>query len=204
MRRELLDRRRDRTCSAAAVADRSLTGVLLAAPELAGLGPGATVAGYVPLPGEPSPSGALAELSAAGAQVLLPVLLPSGDLDWAPAGPRGSAPGSWVLTAARSGTSRPVSAPRGPAAIGGVDAVLIPGVAGDSGGRRLGRGGGSYDRALSRLDSAVSGRPWTCLLLWPDEVVARVPAEAHDRCVDALATADGITRPAGGAGVGGR
>ncbi len=187
----------------AAAADRALTDLLPAAPELAALGPGSTVAGYLPLPGEPSPLGVLAALSRAGVAVLLPVLLADGDLDWAPAGPPGSPPDTWALTAARAGTVRPTGPTAGPDAIARVDAVLVPGVAGDAAGRRLGRGGGSYDRALARSDVAgaatesggVAGnRPWTCLLLWPGELVPEVPAALHDQRVDAVATAGGIVR----------
>ena len=200
LRRELLARRRRRPPLQATAEDDRLTGVLAAAPDIAALDGRATVAAYLPLPGEPSPLGVLGALSTRGVAVLLPVLLPDGDLDWAPAGPRGSDPASWVVTAARAGTTRPTTPLRGTGALLDVDVVLVPGVAGDRAGRRLGRGGGSYDRALGRLDSAddregtAGARPWTCLLLRVGELLDEVPTADHDRRVAALATAAGIVR----------
>lgn len=195
-------RRRRRPVDAAAEVER-LTAVLLAVPEMVGLGVRDSVAAYLPLPGEPSPLNVLTRLSGRGVEVLLPVLLADGDLDWAAAGPRGSGPDDWSVAPDRAGTTRPTGPSRGPRALLTVDVVLVPGVAGDVAGRRLGRGGGSYDRALARLDGrrprtadtgAPDGRPWTCLLLWADEVLPEVPAAGHDRRVDALATAAGVVR----------
>lgn len=202
LRRELLGRRRRRPPVDAAAEDDRLTAVLTASPELAGLDATASVAAYLPLPGEPSPLGALTVLSARGVEVLLPVLLADGDLDWAPAGPRGVAPRDWSHVPDRAGTTRPTAATRGGDALVDVDVVLVPGVAGDQDGGRLGRGGGSYDRALAhlhdralaRLDDRSPGRPWTCLLLRVDEVVDVVPTTGLDRRVDAIATADGVLR----------
>ena len=74
--------------------------------------------------------------------------------------------------------------------------VFCPGVAGTLRGERLGRGGGSYDRALARTDPAAS----RCLLLYDDEVLDAVPVEPHDALVDYLCTPSGlhrgVTRPA--------
>lgn len=203
LRRELLARRRRRPPVDAAAEDDSLSTVLTAAPELAGLAATGSVAGYLPLPGEPSPLGVLAALCGRGVEVLLPVLLSDGDLDWAPAGPRGSGPDDWSHVPGRAGTTRPIGPARGTGALVDVDVVLVPGVAGDTAGRRLGRGGGSYDRALARLDGplprtgadgAPRVRPWACLLLRADEVLDEVPTADHDRRVDALATAVGVLR----------
>ncbi|MDQ4007445.1 MAG: 5-formyltetrahydrofolate cyclo-ligase, partial [Actinomycetota bacterium] len=66
-----------------------------------------------------------------------------------------------------------------------------PGLAVDRTGLRLGRGGGSYDRALARLGADV----WTCVLLYDDEVVAEdLPGDPHDRRVAAAATPGGLLR----------
>ena len=45
---------------------------------------------------------------------------------------------------------------------------------------RLGQGGGCYDRALGRVPVGT----FTCALLYDDEVLDAVPADAHDRPVD--------------------
>ncbi|MCW2842415.1 MAG: 5-formyltetrahydrofolate cyclo-ligase, partial [Nocardioides sp.] len=65
-----------------------------------------------------------------------------------------------------------------------------PGLAVSVGGLRMGRGGGSYDRALARVPVGT----FTCVLLYDDEVGLDVPAEAHDRRVTAAATPGGIIR----------
>jgi len=122
------------------------------------------VAAYVAMSDEPP----TAILLAARSDVLLPVLLPGGDLDW------------------RVGERRATS---GVDAIGDCDLVLVPAVAVDRTGVRLGRGGGSYDRALSRAVGL------TIALLYDDELVDRLPCEPHDRAVDAVATPrDGVVR----------
>lgn len=71
-----------------------------------------------------------------------------------------------------------------------IDAVLVPGLAFDQQGRRLGRGGGHYDRLLARL-------PGDCVtigLAYDWQVVDSVPAEAWDQPVDWLATPTALTR----------
>jgi len=68
--------------------------------------------------------------------------------------------------------------------------VLVPALAVDPAGNRLGRGGGSYDRALARVTPGT----FVCALLYDGEVVDRVPADDHDRRVDAAVTQKGLTR----------
>jgi 5-formyltetrahydrofolate cyclo-ligase len=73
------------------------------------------------------------------------------------------------------------------------DVELLPGLAVDGRGMRLGRGGGSYDRVLARLER-TGAQPALVVLLYDAEVVARVPAEAHDRPVHAVVTPSGVRR----------
>jgi 5-formyltetrahydrofolate cyclo-ligase len=54
--------------------------------------------------------------------------------------------------------------------------VLVPALAVDRAGNRLGRGGGSFDRALARIGPLIP----VIALLYDDELVDHVPAEAHD------------------------
>ncbi len=65
-----------------------------------------------------------------------------------------------------------------------VDWVLVPGVAFDVRGRRLGYGGGFYDRLLALFDDAVPRIAGAFDL----QVIAEVPAAPHDLVVDAIAT----------------
>jgi 5-formyltetrahydrofolate cyclo-ligase len=129
-----------------------------------------TVAAYSPLLTEPGGPNLLPALAAATAEVLIPVLLPDRDLDWE----RWPGPG----------------APLGVDAIARADLVVVPAVAIDGSGVRLGRGGGSYDRALAR----VSPDALVVALLFDGELVDRLPAEAHDRRVNAVITPMGGLR----------
>ena len=81
----------------------------------------------------------------------------------------------------------------GPDAVTEADVVLLPGLAVDARGLRLGRGGGSYDRVLARLERARA-HPALVVLLYDSEVVERVPEEPHDRPVHAVVTPSGVRR----------
>jgi 5-formyltetrahydrofolate cyclo-ligase len=134
----------------------------------------AVIASYVPLPTEPGGSD-LPEVLAGYGQLLLPVLRPDLDLDWADFAGTDS-----LSTGARL---REPTGPRlGLPAIRSADLIVVPAVAVDRAGVRLGRGGGSYDRALARA------RPDALLvaLLYDGELVDELPAEPHDARVDAV------------------
>ncbi|KJK51865.1 MULTISPECIES: 5-formyltetrahydrofolate cyclo-ligase [unclassified Streptomyces] len=188
LRRELLAARRSLSPDARAAAAAALAVTALELPELAGA---QTVAAYVSVGGEPGTRELLDALRAAGKRVLLPLLLPDNDLDWAAY----EGPGS-LSEAAHPGKMRllePSGPALGPDAVTGADAVLLPGLAVDGRGMRLGRGGGSYDRVLQRLERA-GAHPALVVLLYDDEVVARVPEEPHDHPVQAVATPSGVRR----------
>lgn len=137
------------------------------------------VAAYVPIGAEPGGPGLPDALRNAGARVLLPVLRPDNDLDWAEY--------EGGLDPARRGLLEP-SGPRfGVDAIAGADLVIVPALAVDRRGARLGRGGGSYDRALARVPAGVS----VVALLHDGELVDEVPTEPHDLLVSAVITPSG-------------
>jgi len=142
----------------------------------------ATVAAYVSVATEPGTGPLLDALLAAGRRVILPVLLPDDDLDWAAH--------TGTVVSARRGLLEPPGPRLGRDAVATADVVLTPGLAVDRSGMRLGRGGGSYDRALGRVPVGT----FVCTLLYGDEIVDRVPADVHDRPVTAAVTPDGITR----------
>jgi 5-formyltetrahydrofolate cyclo-ligase len=146
----------------------------------------ATVAAYVSIGQEPGTGPLLELLAAAGKRVVLPVLLPDNDLDWA------AYTGPQDLVAAGRGLLEPAGPRLGPEAVATADVVLVPALAVDRGGMRLGRGGGSYDRALGRVPVGT----FVCALLYDGEVLDEVPREPHDRPVTAVATPSGVTRPA--------
>ena len=105
---------------------------------------------------------------------LLPVLLADDDLDWARY--------DGQLAPGRRGLLEPVGPRLGVEAITECDLVLVPALRVDRAGNRLGKGGGSYDRALARATGL------TVALLHDDELVDAVPHDAHDVPVKAVAT----------------
>ncbi|MFK3984641.1 5-formyltetrahydrofolate cyclo-ligase [Micromonospora sp. NPDC050397] len=145
------------------------------------------ITAYVPVGSEPGgpdlPDRLLDALGPTG-DLLLPVLRPDLDLDWAHHG-------GGVLVPAGRGLREPVGDRLGTAAVGTADLVIVPAVAVDRRGVRLGRGGGSYDRALAR----VAPDTLTLALLHDGELVDRVPAQPHDRPVAAVITPSGGLRP---------
>lgn len=140
----------------------------------------ATVAAYASVPGEPGTGPLLDALLDQGRHVLLPVLRPDKDLDWARY--------DGELVPATFGLLEPPGERRGPDAIATADVVLVPALAVDRSGVRLGRGAGCYDRALARVPV---GTP-VCALLHDGEVLDAVPSEPHDRAVTAVVTARGL------------
>lgn len=181
VRDQLLTARRRRPLLEVGEDARAIAAVVLAAPEVRRA---ATVACYVSLGTEPGTTALLDALVEAGKRVIVPVLLPDNDLDWA------VYRGHTSLAPARRGLLEPVGEPLGVEAIATADAVLVPGLAVSSTGLRLGRGGGSYDRALGRVPVGT----FTCVLLYAEEVGVDVPAEPHDRPVTAAASPAGLLR----------
>jgi 5-formyltetrahydrofolate cyclo-ligase len=144
----------------------------------------ATVAAYVSVSSEPGTGPLLDLLTAEGKRVILPLLQPDFDLDWAVYA------GSHHLHSARRGLLEPDGPPLGPEAIATADVVLVPGLAVSRDGTRLGHGGGCYDRALARVPAGTL----VCVLLHSEEVLGVVPRDDHDRPVGAVATELGVTR----------
>ncbi|MEU6893383.1 5-formyltetrahydrofolate cyclo-ligase [Streptomyces sp. NPDC046557] len=188
LRRELLAARRARSPESRRTAARALARSALALSELAGA---ATVAAYVSVGTEPGTRDLLDALRTGGKRVLLPRLLPDNDLDWA----EYEGPGrlTEIAHVGKMALLEPSGPALGPDAVTWADAVLLPGLAVDARGMRLGRGGGSYDRVLERLERA-GARPALVVLLYDEEVVARVPEEPHDHPVRAVATPSGVIR----------
>jgi 5-formyltetrahydrofolate cyclo-ligase len=167
------DRRRE--------AGRVIRDTLLSLPALQMAG---TVAAYYSVGTEPDTRGLVYALWKRGTYVLLPLLRPDGDLDWASyEGPDSLVPGP-------RGLLEPGEPPRGAEAVARADVVLVPALAADPAGNRLGRGGGSFDRALARVGPLIPA----IALLYDDELLGHVPTEAHDTPVRAAVRPEaGIT-----------
>lgn len=128
------------------------------------------VCAYLPFGAEPGGSRFVDALAAAGVDVLLPVV-PAGarPLDWARHDGR--------LVSGPRGVREPAGPRLGPDVIAGAALVLVPALAADRRGVRLGRGGGFYDRTLIRATGPVVA------VLGVGELVDQLPAEPHDRRV---------------------
>jgi 5-formyltetrahydrofolate cyclo-ligase len=92
------------------------------------------------------------------------------------------------LTPGWRGVREPVR--REPVAVTILDVVVAPSVGFDRAGRRLGYGGGHFDRLLARL------RPGAVVVgvAFDEQMVDKVPTEAHDRTVDLVVTPTTVTR----------
>jgi 5-formyltetrahydrofolate cyclo-ligase len=179
LRDQLLTTRNRRTLATVGGDAAAIARHLLAAREVRRA---ATVAAYVSIGTEPGTTALLEALREQGKRVLLPVVQRDLDLDWAVH--------TGDLVPARMGLLEPGGPTVGVDAIGWADVVLVPGLAVDSSGMRLGRGGGCYDRALGRVPV---GTP-TIVLLYDGEVIDRVPTEEHDRPVTHAVTPSGLVR----------
>ena len=175
--------RRTRPAEARTSCGRALAEVLLAALPSDRFG---TVSAYVATADEPPTGPLLDALRGRGTRVLLPVVGDDG-LDWA------EYEGEEHLAPARWGLAEPTGRRLGAAALADADAVLVPAMLVDRAGRRLGRGGGYYDRALVRARPGVP----RIALVFDEEVVDEVPAEDHDQPVTAAATPSGLVRLGG-------
>jgi 5-formyltetrahydrofolate cyclo-ligase len=115
---------------------------------------------------------------------------PDRDLDWTVY--------TGLLTPAALGLHEPVGERLGVDAITSAEVIIVPALAVDARGARLGRGGGSYDRALARV------RPGQIVIaaLYDGEFVAAVPAEPHDRPVDGIVAGGTVKMLSAGYGSG--
>jgi 5-formyltetrahydrofolate cyclo-ligase len=138
---------------------------------------GATVvAGFIPLPGELDVLPLLRELQEAGITVLVPRIV-GPDLQFAELDEQALALGRYGLLEPTASQTRKLNE---------CDAVLIPALACDAGGGRLGRGAGFYDRALARLAANI----WRVGVVADERVLpsGEIPMDEHDVRVHAIAT----------------
>jgi 5-formyltetrahydrofolate cyclo-ligase len=161
-------------------AGRLLRDAVLCLPEAQMAG---TVAAYFSVGTEPSTRGLVYALWKRGTYVLLPLLRSDGRLDWA------SYEGPESMTPAGHGLLEPVQASRH--SIASADLVIVPALAADRRGNRLGRGRGCYDRALAQVGPLIP----TIALLYDGELLDRVPAGPLDHPVRMAAQPGaGLTR----------
>jgi 5-formyltetrahydrofolate cyclo-ligase len=125
------------------------------------------VAVYLSFATEPGTGPLIQWLADQRVRALAPTLLPDADLGW---------------------MQVPDGAPLGLDAITDAEVILVPALAVDLRGHRLGRGGGSYDRALTRVRAGQT----VLAVVHDHEVLDAVPFESHDRIVDGALTPSGV------------
>lgn len=147
--------------------------------------PGAAVAGYWPFADEADPRPLMGALAARGHPLCLPVVAGRGRAlvfrAWTP----GDALETGAFDTRVPAACAPERAPR---------ALLVPLLAADRAGFRLGYGGGYYDRTLAALDGALAVG-----VAFHDQLRDSVPRGRHDRPLDWLATERGALRCGGSA-----
>lgn len=165
---------------------------LLSLPELGAIA-GRTLAAYVAVRGEIDPAAALVEIVGRGASVVLPrIAAGERQMRFAAAAPGAAlAPGAFGIPEPAP-TGRELAAPS-------IDVLIVPGLAFDGEGRRVGSGGGYYDNAFA--DVPANDRPTLIGLAYDFQIVARCPATELDVPVDVVVTdARVLRRGAGGEG----
>lgn len=138
------------------------------------------VAAYMATSDEPGGVGLSDWLLTRGCQVWLPVSLPKGILHW------GRYLGAGSLTGSRFGIPEPAE-PHDPSSIlEDLDLILVPALAANAAGVRLGKGAGYYDRALQHCNTP------TALLLFDHEVGQPIAVQEHDVACDWVISPQGI------------
>jgi 5-formyltetrahydrofolate cyclo-ligase len=144
--------------------------------------PGDPVCCHLPVGTEPGSIEFVDALAGQGRRVLLPIVVGAAPLDWAYyEGPDSLVPGPY-------GLREPGGARLGPSAIGLAAVVLVPALAVDGHGTRLGKGGGHYDRSLPLVGAGVP----LVAVVRDEEVVDRLPTEPHDIPMTAVLTPSGL------------
>ena len=194
LRRRLLDRRRARDAEESRRLAEAIAAVGLELPPLRRAG---CVALYTSAAEEPGTEPLRAGLRRLGTRVLLPVVRPDEKgreparlLDWVEDTGGPPSPGAYNLP-------EPPGPRLPPDEIGAAAVVVVPALAVDTAGTRLGRGGGYYDRALALAspDALVLALVHDDELFAsdgadavPKELVGPLPCEEHDVPVGGVLT----------------
>jgi 5-formyltetrahydrofolate cyclo-ligase len=140
------------------------------------------IACYLSMPSEPGTGPLLAALHDRGVEVVVPISRPDLTLDWVAHDP------DTPVSRTSLGIPEPAGPPLGPGALATCSAVIVPALAVDHVGHRLGRGAGYYDRALADVSAPL------CALVFTHELLAEVPHEPHDVRVQMAVTPAGLFR----------
>lgn len=146
----------------------------------------AVIAGYWPLPGEADVLPLLAALHQRGHALALPRMV----------GPQhGLAFHAWEPGAALARGAYGIAEPLAAAPLAVPDLVLVPLLGFDRAGRRLGYGGGFYDRTLA---AARAERPTRVIgIAFAGQELENLPEEPFDQRLDGMLTERGLIRCGG-------
>jgi 5-formyltetrahydrofolate cyclo-ligase len=185
LRRTMAAERGRLSPEARAEAAREVVARVLALPAFKAMkdrGQGACLAGFVAIRGELDPAGALAAARAAGVGVALPRV----DTTWPPRLRFHRARGQADLADGPYGLTEPLpSCPE--VDVSEIDLMLVPGLAFDAAGGRVGFGGGFYDDAGRRVREGA--RPGLMVAVGYDfQLVERCPTDERDVRVDVVVT----------------
>lgn len=187
-RRDIRARRRDRSPADRALVAQGLLDRALAEPTVSGAG---CVFAYHPLPTEPDVTLLTEALRRRGCRVGLPRLA-------AGAGGGGGGLTFAEFTGDLADGEPTTSGMRIPEPTGATlelaqcDVLLMPALAVDHAGVRLGQGGGYYDRTLAPAAAGLEPMPVLVAVIHDDEFLAHLPRETHDTVVDAVLTPTGF------------
>ena len=149
---------------------------ILSATELKGA---TNIASYISYEFEPETNDINQRLIKDGKKVFLPRLLENNDIQWV----------SWNGSSENLTKVEKIYEPIGDAVEVELDVIILPALHVDRMGNRLGQGGGSYDRALSR------SKAFKIALLHYGELTSEIlPVQPHDEKIDAAATPEIIVR----------
>ena len=137
------------------------------------------IASYISYEFEPETSDINQRLIKDGKKVFLPRLLENNDIQWV----------SWNGSTENLTKVEKIYEPIGDAIEVELDVIILPALHVDRKGNRLGQGGGSYDRALSR------SKAFKIALLHYGELTSEIlPIQPHDEKIDAAATPEIVVR----------
>lgn len=137
------------------------------------------IASYISYEFEPETSDINQRLITDGKKVFLPRLLENNDIQWV----------SWNGSSENLTKVEKIYEPIGDAVEIELDVIILPALHVDRIGNRLGQGGGSYDRALSR------SKAFKIALLHYGELTSEIlPIQPHDEKIDAAATPEIVVR----------
>jgi 5-formyltetrahydrofolate cyclo-ligase len=178
LRKEVLRRRQERGPEERLLVAEAIATHLLAIP----LTQVTRLACHLSMGTEPGTGPLITGLLHRGVEVIVPVTADDHRLEWVvfePAAP---------LRLSSIGIPEPDGPRLGPEALDDTGLIVVPALAVDHSGNRLGRGAGYYDRALASVAAPL------CAVVHANELMESVPHDEHDVPVQMAITETGLFR----------